>query len=78
MFFLVLMYPPEGTKKHTKDGEPAMKWITDPILSWPNPKPDDLLSPIDKVEISKAYKCEVNSMLMVDYIHMNRLSLEHR
>ena len=68
------MYPPAKTVVHTKNGKPAIEYRTPPIMSWPNPTTDDLLSAIDKVEVATAYECEIDQTLMVDYIHLNRLS----
>ena len=74
----VLMYPPAITVVHTKNGKPAIEYRTPPIMSWPNPKTEDLLSAIDKVEMATAYECEIDQTLMVDYIHLNRLSTVSR
>ena len=74
----VLMYPPAKTVVHTKNGKPAIEYRTPPIMSWPNPTTEDLLSAIDKVEMATAYECEIDQTLMVDYIHLNRLSTVSR
>ena len=74
----VLMYPPAQTVVHTKNEEQAIKYHSPPIISWPNPKTEDLLSAIDKVEVSLTYGCEIGQTLMVDYINLNRLSTVSR
>ena len=47
-------------------------------MSWPYPTTEDLLSAIDKVEVATVYECEIDQTLMVDYIHLNRLSTVSR
>ena len=77
-FSSILMYNPADTMEHTKNGEPAIKYHTPPTMSWPGTTDDDLLSAIDKVEISVAYGCDIGQSLMVDYVNLNRLSVEAR
>ena len=77
-FFSVLMYAPANTKSQTKDGEEAMKYMKEPITSWPVPPYGDRLTTIDKVEISLAYKCDIGQELMIDYVHINRISTLNR
>ena len=74
----VLMYPPAQTVGHTKNGKPAMKYHTQPIMSWPEPDTEDLLTAIDKVEVAAAYECEIDQSSLVDYINLNRLSTVSR
>jgi hypothetical protein len=68
------MYQPAQTVEHTKNGKPAMKYRTQPSMSWPEPDKEDLLTAIDKVEVAAAYDCEINQSSLVDYINLNRLS----
>ena len=70
----VLMYQPGQTVVHTKNGKPAMKYHTQPSMSWPEPDTEDLLTAIDKIEVAAAYECEIDQSSLVDYINLNRLS----
>jgi hypothetical protein len=75
-FSSILMNQPADTVTHTKNGEPAIRYHTPQTMSWPGPTGGDLLSAIDKVEISVAYGCDIGQSLMVDYVNLNRLSVE--
>ena len=57
--FSVLMYAPANTKSQTKNGEEALKFLTEPISSWPVPPYDDRLTTIDRVEIALAYELKL-------------------
>ena len=47
-------------------------------MSWPGTKDDDLLSAIDRVKISVAYRCDIGQSLILDKVNLNRLSVEAR
>jgi len=71
-FFSVLHYGPlEGSK----NGEAVLNYRYGlPDETWPEPNPDDPLSPIDKVELSLTYGCEdhLGTGQILEYIHHNR------
>ena len=65
-FSLILMYQPADTVAHTQNEEPAIRYHTPPTMSWPGTKDDDLLSAIDRVKISVAYRYDIGQSLILD------------